>query len=105
MAAATLSSDTLEPLLGATTGAKECGACLQIAVALIWALLMVKHVVFQYCSTCCSTDRTAASTCILAEGMQQADERAAKKVRCLSVPGHATLAHEAQASLWRGHFH
>jgi hypothetical protein len=64
---------------------------------------MVKHVVSKYILTCCSTDKTAASTCILAEGMQQADERAAKKVHCLSVPFHAILVHEAQAGLRHGH--
>lgn len=98
MAAATLSREALEPLLGATNGEDE-RACRQVTLAATGALVMVKYCVSHTVQPCCSTDKAAASTCILAEGMQQADERAAKKARWLSVLLHATSVHEAAARL------
>jgi hypothetical protein len=83
MAAATPSREALEPLLGATIGALGSFACHEAAYSALGiseTSLLVKQLFPQH-ATFCLSDKTAASTCILAEGVQQADERAAKKAR------------------------
>lgn len=80
MAAATASREVLEPLLGTQTGIVDHQTDqkpLDATVAFPSVGQTSPRVM------CCAADKAAAaaSTCILADGVQQADEQAAKKAR------------------------